>query len=566
MLLEEFHNRMRDEVAALTTGRAESSAFLIWFLENFFRLDPQDAIDSVCDQTNDKGIDGIFVDDEEEKIYLLQSKFSPNNDQQQGDNDLRNFIGARQWFNDENTLNNLLDSTASRDLKSLVKRTKVSEKLSYDLISVFVTNKTFNVHANEYIEITQSLEHWDKNDLFNKFTYFADEENIFPAKELFVTNHSKIEYNLPDGTISRVFSIKAKELIKLDGIQDRTLFYKNVRYGVGKTRVNASIKDTIQNQEEHPNFFLYHNGITIVSQELTEDLENNKISLTGYAVINGCQSMLTFFENQNKLSNNLFVLVKIIKLNLTSPMVRKITYFANNQNSISLKDLRSNDSVQKALQQEFFEIFNNTILYKRKRGESEDGYAVIIDKDFAAQLIEAFYLGKPQDTHLKQKLFGEDYTTIFSRRINAEKIYLAFLIYNIINSNSGLLENEQIRTYGLAIFFFSHVFAIILEEDEIGRTVFENPLEFITTKKDILTQTITKLWNLLTPDINFDIEEYKNEHNNFFDYKNVFKNKDFVTTMAGKIKSDYVRLTRRNIQDSFKEIYNQINGEGNPPE
>lgn len=565
MLSEEFHNRMREEVASLATGRSESSAFLIWFLENFFRLDPQDAIDSVCDQTNDKGIDGIFVDDEEEKIYLLQSKFSPNNNQQQGDNDLRNFIGARQWFNNENTLNNLLESTASRDLKSLVKRTKVSEKLSYHIISVFVTNKIFNEHAIEYIEITESLEHWDQNDLFNKYTYFADEENIFPSKQLFVTNHSKIEYNLPDGTISRVFSIRAKELIKLDGIQDRTLFYKNVRYGVGKTRVNASIKETIQNQDEHQNFFFYHNGITIVSQELNEDLENNMISLTGYAVINGCQSMLTFFENKNKLSNNLFVLVKIIKLNLVSPMVRKITYFANNQNAISLKDLRSNDSVQKALQQEFFMIFKNTILYKRKRGESEDGYTIIIDKDFAAQLIEAFYLGKPQDTHLKQKLFGEDYTTIFSRRINAEKIYLAFLIYSTINDNSELLDNEQIRTYGLAIFFFSHVFALILEEDELGRKILETPLEFITTKVDTLKQSINKLWDLLTPDINFDIEEYKNEHNNFFDYKNVFKNKDFVTTMAGKIKSDYVRLTRRNIHDSFKEIFAQIERQATAP-
>ena len=172
MLLAEFHTRMRAEVEALTTGRADSSAFLIWFLENFFRLEPQDAIDSVCDQINDKGIDGIFVDDEEEKIYLLQSKFSPNDNQHQGDNDLRNFIGARQWFTDENTLNNLLASTASRDLKSLVKRTKISEKLSYDLVSVFVTNKAFNLHANEYIDVTEDLEHWDQNDLFNKFKDF----------------------------------------------------------------------------------------------------------------------------------------------------------------------------------------------------------------------------------------------------------------------------------------------------------------------------------------------------------------------------------------------------------
>src|SRR5260221_4617524 len=116
MILNEFYNRMREEVSEFSIGRGESSAFLIWFLENFFRLETQEAIDSVCDQTNDKGIDGIYVDEEEEKIYLFQSKYSPTNDQDQGDNDLRNFIGARQWFNDEASINNLLSSTASSDL------------------------------------------------------------------------------------------------------------------------------------------------------------------------------------------------------------------------------------------------------------------------------------------------------------------------------------------------------------------------------------------------------------------------------------------------------------------
>jgi hypothetical protein len=133
MELNEFYNRMRKEVLEFSISRGESAAFLIWFLENFFRLETQDAIDSVCDQVNDKGIDGICVDDEEEIVYLFQSKFSPNNNQDQGDNDIRNFIGARQWFENEESVNFLLSSTASKDLKSLVTRSKISEKTQYKL-------------------------------------------------------------------------------------------------------------------------------------------------------------------------------------------------------------------------------------------------------------------------------------------------------------------------------------------------------------------------------------------------------------------------------------------------
>lgn len=54
------------------------------------------------------------------------------------------------------------------------------------------------------------------------------------------------------------------------------------------------------------------------------------------------------------------------------------------------------------------------------------------------------------------------------------------------------------------------------------------------------------------------LEEYTKEHDNFFDYKNVFKNNNFVQTMTGKIKSDYIRLTRRNTADSFSSIYNHF--------
>jgi len=558
MTLKKFFEKLRSEINNYNNGRSDSSAFIIWFLENFFRIDRQDAIDCVCDQKNDKGIDGVFVDDEEEKIYLIQSKFSPVDFQEQGDNDLRNFVGAKEWFKNEDTITNLLESTASKELKALVNGLKLIEKTHYKVVLVFITNKKFNTHANEFIQINDNLESWDCEDLLEKYTYFADNEVVFPEKDLYLSNKTAIEYNLPNEIKVRVYSIPAKELVKLEGIQDRTLFYKNVRYGVGKTRVNKSIKQSITNHSEHHNFFLYHNGITIICETLKEKLDSDKISINNYAVINGCQSMLTLYENKGELTKNLSILVKVIELDPNSSLVKDITYFANNQNSISIKDLRSNDSVQKSLQSEFETLFNNDVLYNRKRGEDLSGYSTIIDKDFAAQLITSFYQFKPHNTHLKQKLFGDEYNSIFSRNINAEKIYLSFLVYDIIKNNAGLLDNQQIRNYGLAIFFFTNVIRTILEEDELGRDVIEAPKKYVTDNKSILTESIEKIWDLITPDINFDIEEYTTEYEGFFDYKNVFKNSVFVKTMTSKIKSDYIRLTRRNIKDSFKEIYNSL--------
>lgn len=557
MEIGEFYSRMRQEVSGYSNqGREDTSAFLIWFLMNYFRMESQDAIDSVCDHTNDKGIDGILVDEEEETIYLFQSKFSPSDTQDQGDNDLRNFMGARTWFQTEETVQNLIDSTAHHELKSLVQRKGVRDRTNFNLVSVFVTNKHFNEHALEYIPTDINLEAYDSNKLFKEYTYFADEEISTPSIDLYLSNSTHIDYELADGTTTKVYAIRAKELVKLTGIQDRTLFYKNVRYGVGNTRVNKSIRKTILDAIQHQKFFLYHNGITLVCGTFNEDPGKNCITLSNYAVINGCQSMLTFYENRDKLTNSLLVLTKVINLNIDSPLVQDITYYANNQNSIGLADLRSNDSVQRSLQREFTEIFGDSVVYIRKRGEQVVGNPKVIDKDLAAQLMEAVYYEHPHNTHLKQQLFGAEYAKIFSRRIKAEKIYLAFMFYDTVSHNSNLLDRQQIRTYGLSLFFFAYVLSAIMRKDALGQQILDNPKEYVTIQRDTLTSTLQRIWELITPDLNADIDDYITQADGFFDYKNLFKNSTFIGTMSRRAVADYERLVRRNVSDSFSNIYN----------
>ncbi|MBC8275761.1 MAG: AIPR family protein [Chloroflexi bacterium] len=451
----------------------------------------------------------------------------------------------------------MLSSTAHHELKSLLQRVGIIDKIHFNLVSVFVTNKHFNTHAKEYISATTELEAYDSKKLFQGYTYFADEDILTPPVDLDLPNESHINYSLLDGTAVRIYAIRAKELMKLQGIQDRTLFYKNVRYGIGNTRVNKSIKMTILKNSEHGNFLLYHNGLTLVCGTL-DDPAPNRIRISNYAVINGCQSMLTFFENRDQLSNNLYVPIKIINLDITSPLVSDITYYANNQNSISAADQRANDAVQRSLQREFAELFGDNVAYVRKRGETVQAGSEIIEKDFAAQLIEAVYYSGPHNTHLKQKLFGEEYNRIFSRRINAEKIYLAYILYKTVKDNADLLEKEQIRTYGLSIFFFAYALSEILRRDHLGQQILDNPREYITVRRDTLVSALKRMWELITPDINADIDEYTSEHEGFFDYKNVFKNSNFVDYLVRRIRADYERLTRRNQHDAFSEIFNNL--------
>lgn len=72
------YSLLSQRLAPITTrtGLGESASFLVWFLENVYRLEETDARDAVCDHSNDKGIDGIYVDHNNEEIHFLQARRS----------------------------------------------------------------------------------------------------------------------------------------------------------------------------------------------------------------------------------------------------------------------------------------------------------------------------------------------------------------------------------------------------------------------------------------------------------------------------------------------------------
>jgi hypothetical protein len=109
--------------------RSESASFLIWYLQNYYRLDPGEATDAVCDQPNDKGIDGIFVNDNDKTITVFQSKISQSSKAAIGDKPLREFAGSLTQFSTRASIENLI-KTGHPQLSRLVKRLDLVNKIS----------------------------------------------------------------------------------------------------------------------------------------------------------------------------------------------------------------------------------------------------------------------------------------------------------------------------------------------------------------------------------------------------------------------------------------------------
>ena len=75
--------------------------------------------------------------------------------------------------------------------------------------------------------------------------------------------------------------------------------------------INRSISKTIKDKSKHNKFILFHNGITVVCHK-AEIKDSNKLEITNYSVVNGCQSTLTLFENRNFITDNLQIMVKVV--------------------------------------------------------------------------------------------------------------------------------------------------------------------------------------------------------------------------------------------------------------
>jgi hypothetical protein len=219
----------------------------VWFLQTIYRLEQVEAEDAVCDQKFDKGVDAIFVSDGDEEIVLFQAKRAQKIPATLGDTDLKEFIGALAQFRTAASVAALASTTPNPELKRLLIDGKVAEKIAggYKLRPVFVANIAANPDAQQYIQhaVTAGdhIDLWDLDrvkPILNQVTqqqWFVNETSSMKVDP--TTLYSQGNSSHPDLVMA---AISARELTKLGGISDTTIFAQNVRLGLGKTRVNTN--------------------------------------------------------------------------------------------------------------------------------------------------------------------------------------------------------------------------------------------------------------------------------------------------------------------------------------
>jgi AIPR protein len=353
----------------LIGNRTASTAMLAWFLENVWRLEPDEVEDALCDGGNDKGIDAIAVDADAREITIFQGKRRRTAERTQGEADLQRFRAVAIYFRGPDGIDDLLAAAPNDELRKLVERLRLRERLeedeSWTVNLVYVTNAERDASAESYLQTTRDesprLELWDRGPVAGvaKRTerpgLLAGTFTLAPAAPIVVKD-------LEDNVRMAITLVAANELIRLPGIDDLSLFELNVRLGLGKTKINKELAGTIQEEQaDHALFPAYHNGITILTESLAVDDEDNLV-LDGATVVNGCQSLLALWGNRSSLTPELTLLVKVVQLGDDVELADTITYRSNNQNAVNIRDQRANDAIQRDLQRQVADKYGDSLL------------------------------------------------------------------------------------------------------------------------------------------------------------------------------------------------------------
>lgn len=531
--------------------RSESASFLIWYLENYYRLDSLEAVDSVCDKRGDKGVDGIFVNDNDKTITVFQSKINQSSDTTIGDASLRAFAGTLSQFKDAETIQNLITSAGGAQVAALAKRLDLVNKIgTHELRGEFLSNVNLDKNGDGFLKSTRNITFVGKTIL--ESTYISDKRDVpVHAPVTFdIGGFHVTEYTVGSKTKAIIAPIKATELITLKGIADQSIFAYNVRGPLGRTQVNRDIVASIRDKTRHKLFPLFHNGITVIANEL-EVGSGGTLSARDYFVVNGCQSLTALYDNQDQLSDDLRILTKFIKLEPASAWAKQVTEFSNNQNGVKARDFMANNPMQIRLQNEFNRDYATQYTFEIKRGEAL-GAGTIISNEVAGLLLMAFDLKEPWGTHRKYQVFEDKYADLFGRpEVTADRIVLCQVIAEAIDEALPSIKNTLVARYLLTRYLLLYSVRIILENDALAAEILGNPKRFVRAQKarQYFRECMRKIVGDLVIDLNAEVEEYGED----FDYRDKLRDAAWVGDLTKKVVTDHLKLVKRGRIQSFAE-------------
>ncbi|HBL16135.1 MAG TPA: hypothetical protein DD417_05085, partial [Elusimicrobia bacterium] len=347
LFIQEIENISREEDVD------SPAAFLAWFVKTRLDLEIEDAFDAAAlDGPNDLGIDAIFVDDERREMHLFQSKFSTDATKVVSREEVAAFIQSIKALRSAAEIRKI----ANRNLRRRIKDIGVAFDKKFDVFAHFVAFGQFSTSATtEFQRAVGDHVRFEKYDLSSILELFREDKTkkeSAPADVSIPIVTGELAMRAAGTLPAVIVTIKGPDLAELEQQHGYALFQDNVRYYLtAKNRINRRILTTLEDAKSRQEFWYLNNGLSIVCRDFQIAADQQSISLKDMQIVNGCQTTVTLSEAAREGGDlsGVEILAKIIKT--TDQRIKdKITESTNSQSAVRLRDFRSNDEIQRRLQ------------------------------------------------------------------------------------------------------------------------------------------------------------------------------------------------------------------------
>lgn len=431
---EAFTNELR---LGSDERKKRSAAFLFLVAKTACDLTDEETFDGIVDGGNDFGVDALYFEppnDGEIRITLIQGKYKTDlsGDSAFPGNAIARMIDAIGVLFDPNrtvTLNARLEQRVE-EIRSFVKEGAIPR----------VTAVAANNGTRWTTEAQQRIDNATKDFNGQVGWRYIGPENILALLQ--ARQPIRAEVNLVGQATVETFDFRrvligrmsVSELARLTNEYDNQLFERNIRryLGLAGNRVNEAMAATLYDSNQRSNFYFYNNGVTITCSQFRHNAlqkDNWTVHVNDLQIVNGGQTARTVQEICKKTGPEIGgaeVLIRIYELqDNDTEIVEAITFATNSQNPVDLRDLKANDSRQKALNESIAGLGYKYRAKREDRPVSSDEFTSAV----VAEAVLAVWRRRPHQARFRTRgHFGALYDTIFEKNLNGAQAVIAALL------------------------------------------------------------------------------------------------------------------------------------------
>lgn len=426
--------------------KRRSMAFVLLCMKTRLDIDDAEALACLTDGGQDADIDGIHVgdvSDNEVSITLFQGKYKRDLDGRAGypANSIKKLVG---------TVSAIFDPDKPISLRPGL------QEIIEEIRSLFRDGIVPIVR----VVLCNNGQHWQQDGeqliqnsgLGAQVTWeHLNHDRLVQMLQRQKSVNDKLELAgkgiVEDFNFRRVLigKIPVQEIKNLFDRHGDLLLERNIRRYLGhhQNPVNSAIRSTLIDPTRRSNFYFFNNGITVTCSKFRYNAlqqGNWVVHVDDLQIINGAQTCKTIQntlqDHPNDDYSGSYVLLRLYEVDSNDQdIVNEITFATNSQNPVELRDLKSNDEIQRKLE---IGIQALGYEYKRKRDGAAPGPNTITI-GVAAESMFAVWRRKPHLLKFRRSdFFRNFYDDIFRADINAAQVILAVLIFRMV-------ENERRR-------------------------------------------------------------------------------------------------------------------------